>query len=319
MDFWQAKRRAQKATRLYFFLFISMTLGVAVLIEWIFRLAMEDNDLPDYPTVGLAFAIITFTVALVKYYSFRSYGGSYAAESAGAELIDEQSANLKERELLNIVEEMALAAGIPKPPVYLIDAQQINAFAAGMDLDNAVIAVTKGALNKLTRDELQGVIAHEMGHILNGDMIIGLTLAAMVLGFFFAFTIGQRIIYFSSLSRRSDRSSKSNNQGGAIFLAALLFFAAGLFTWFFGSILKACVSRQREYLADASSVQFTRNPEGIANALIKIQKDNIQDMPLKGAAFSHLYFDNHSGWNALFATHPPLEKRIAALLGHENK
>lgn len=315
-SFWELQEQAKKKTRIYIAIFIFMTLSVAVAIEFFVR-GIDPRDYHvAFPMIGVAFAGITFLVAAFNYSSFRSYGGPYVAESVGANLI-ETPRNFQEKQLLNIVQEMSIAAAIPMPPVYLIDAKGINAFAAGTSPENAAIAVTQGALEKLSRDELQGVIAHETGHIVNGDMSLNMRLAAMVMGFFFVFYLALRVVQFAPWGGRSrDRDDKGGN---VVIVVALAMFVAGLVTWFFGSILKACVSRQREYLADACAVQFTRNNEGIAGALKKIAKDDISDMPAKGMAFSHMYLDNHSGWNSLFATHPPLEKRIEKLLGEEKK
>jgi heat shock protein HtpX len=174
-----------------------------------------------------------------------------------------------------------------------------------------VVAVTVGALKKLNRDELQGVLAHELGHVHNGDMRISLRLAAMVMGFFFVLYLGFRLFQISAFTRDDE-----NRRGpGLLSLAALILMVAGIFTWFAGAILQAMVSRQREYLADASSVQYTRNPEGIAGALRKIEKDSTSDMPKEGMALSHMYLQSRSFWSNLFATHPPIEDRIEAIEG----
>jgi heat shock protein HtpX len=215
--------------------------------------------------------------------------------------------------LLNIVEEIALATSLPTPPVYILDANEINAFAAGTSRENAAITVTRGCLNLLNRDELQGVLAHEFGHIYNKDMTIGMRVAAMIMGFFIVTYMGLRLLQGSSYSSR--RSDDEDRRGGnPIMIIALIFLVAGAITWFFGSILQAMVSRQREYLADASSVQYTRNPKGLANALRKIANSTVSDMPRSGQPFAHLYFNEHeSFWSRIFATHPPVEDRIAAI------
>jgi heat shock protein HtpX len=172
--------------------------------------------------------------------------------------------------------------------------------------------VTRGALEHLNRDELQGVIAHEFGHINNGDMRISMSLAALIMGFVFLLYLGIRLLQGSILFGGRGR----RNGGNPVALIALVFLIAGLATWFAGAILRACVSRQREYLADASSVQYTRNPTGLANALRKIERmQYASDMPKHGMAYSHLYFNNRGFWSRIFATHPPIEKRIAAIEG----
>lgn len=277
---------------------------------------------PDEPVISLVFVAITFGVALFQYSMFTSYGGSYVAESVGGTLVEPLTRDPHEKQLINIVQEIALAASLPVPAIYVVPARQINAFAAGTTPQNAAIAVTAGALMKLNRDELQGVIAHEFGHIYNADMKISVRLAAMVMGFFFVFYIALRLLQFSGLrsggaSSESEGDSRGNKRegGNPVAIAALILIVAGALMWLFGSVLKASVSREREYLADACAVQFTRNPKGISNALKKIGTDSSSDMPKEGAAYSHLYLDNHSGLSALFATHPPLAKRIAAIEG----
>ncbi|CDZ81493.1 hypothetical protein BN1013_02029 [Candidatus Rubidus massiliensis] len=307
MNFWEAQRRAKKKTTIYLSLFIFLTITMAIACEYALRLlAPEDYD-PNYPIFGFIFLIITFGVALFEYSMYASFGGSYVAENVGGYRIDSQTTDFKERQLLNIVQEMTLSASLPMPPVYILPADEINAFAAGLKPNNAAIAITRGALQTLNRDEIQGVIAHEVGHIRNGDMKISMRLAAMVMGFFFLLYFSLRILQFTPRSRDNDRN------GGVVMIAALLMIIAGVITWFLGSILKAAVSRQREYLADASAVQFTRNPEGIANALRKIAKEQRHDLSSSGMAYSHMYLDSRPGINGLFATHPPLKKRIEAI------
>lgn len=316
MNFWEAQRRARSKTSLYLTLFVLLTLAAASLVEMGMRHFAYDSYNPPLPVLGLIFVVITFMMASFQYMQFRLHGGSYVAESVGARRIDPASATGKERMLLNIVEEISVASSVPFPPVYLLDTPQINAFAAGLTREDAAITVTRGTLAFLNRDELQGVVAHEFGHIYNGDMKISMRLAAMIMGFFFVLYAAMRLLQFSDLRSR-DNGNKGPNP---IAVAALLFLVAGVFTWLFGSILKAAVSREREYLADACAVQFTRNPEGIANALRKIASESesmASKMPKSGLAFSHLYFDSHTGLSALFATHPPIEKRIAAIEDRE--
>lgn len=313
MNFWEAQKRARTRTGFCIAIFILLTIGVAFVAEIAMRYFASESYHPPLPYLGMIFLAITVCVAIFQYLMFRAQGGAYVAESMGARLIDPRYASPKERMLLNIVEEVALASSVPVPPVYLINANEINAFAAGLTPDDAVIAVTRGTLHLLNRDELQGVIAHEFGHVRNADMLIGMRLAAMVMGFFFVLYLAMRLMQFSGM--RDDRDNDNKKGGNPIAIAALILFVAGAFTWFAGSILKSMVSRQREYLADASAVQYTRNPNGIANALRKIADEEAHDMPKSGIAFSHMYLEDTSFMSALFATHPPIEKRIAALEG----
>lgn len=316
MNFWEAQRKARSRTSLFLFVFIVLTLGIAVCAEWAMREFAGQEYNPPLPYIGMIFLGITFFVAWAQYMLYSTQGGSYVAESVGAYRIDPRTTHPGERQLLNIVEEMAVAASVPVPAVYILEADQINAFAAGMSSDNAAITITDGALRRLSRDEVQGVIAHEFGHIYNKDMRISLRLAAMVMGFYFAFYLGLRVMQFAGYS--DDRRSREDGKGGGtnvVALAAIILFVAGAITWLAGTILKAMVSREREYLADACAVQFTRNPSGIANALRKIGKDSVQDMPKDGASISHMYFNDSSFFSQIFATHPPLEDRIAAIEG----
>lgn len=308
MNFWEAQRSARRLTTLYLTVFFVLIMAVAVLGEFALRtLDPQDYDLP-FPAFGLAFLTLTVMVAAYNYMMYKQQGGGYVAESLGAYQIFPDTKDSKERQLLNIVQETAIAASVPMPSVYVLESGQINAFAAGLTKDNSAICVTEGTMHRLNRDELQGVIAHEFGHIYNGDMVISLRLAAMVMGFFFVLYIGLRLMQGSSFRSRDSEGK----QGNPILLIAIALMIAGALTWFLGSILKAMVSRQREYLADACAVQFTRNPNGIANALKKIANDKYDDMPKTGSAYSHMYFEDHS---SIFATHPPIEKRIAAIEG----
>lgn len=314
MNFWEAQKRARSRTGLFLLLFLLMTLAMAVFVELGMRSLVEDYDQESIPWMGLGYGLMTVLVAGFQYVNFRLFGGAYVAESMGAQVVDPETPNLQKRQLLNIVEEMALASSQPMPAVYIMPANQINAFAAGLTPQDAAITVTTGAMKSLSREELQGVIGHEFGHIYNGDMVISLRLAALLMGFFFVLYFGLRLMQLSSFSRRRD---DERGGGNPIIAAAFLFIIAGVVTWFFGSLLKAAVSREREYLADACAVQFTRNPNGIVNALRKIGQEQVRDMPSTGASYSHLYLDDRSSFSGLFATHPPLKNRISAILGRE--
>jgi heat shock protein HtpX len=311
MNFWEAQRRARLQTTLYLITFTIFTVIVAALSEFAMRSFSEGNYDPPIPYLGLAFLGITFAVAGYNYLCYKTQGGAYVAEFLGAEEVDRVTSDPIARMLVNVVEEVAVASSLPVPRIFILNTPEINAFAAGLKADDAAITVTVGALQLLNRTELQGVIAHEFGHIYNGDMKISLRLAALVMGFFIVFYLGIRLFQGAAYSRDSKKG------GNPIALAAVILLVAGTITWFFGSILKAMVSRQREYLADACAVQFTRSSEGIANALRKIEKSTVRDMPKTGMAYSHLYFNDHSFWSDLFATHPPLEKRIEALEGEK--
>ncbi len=317
--FWEAQRRAQTRTLQYMILFVVLTLLAAFVAEMAMRtFAADSYGDSGFPYVGTAFLAVTFLVAGFNYLRYLDSGGRVVAESMGGTLINPATSNSRERQLLNIIEELALAASLPIPPVYIIPAQEINAFAAGTSPENAAIGVTVGTLTLLNRDELQGVLAHEFGHIYHRDMKVGMRVAAMVMGFFIASYIGLRLLTSSAYGYRN--RDEDRRGGNPVVVIALIFLAIGAITWFFGSILQATVSRQRELLADATSVQFTRNPEGLVGALRKIAKMDLSDMPRSGQAFSHLYFNEHpSFWARLFATHPPIEERIGAILSDKSE
>ncbi|WP_017905943.1 M48 family metallopeptidase [Pseudomonas asplenii] len=241
-------------------------------------------------------------------------GGKRVAESLGGRLINLDPQDFHEKRLLNVVEEMALACGAPVPSVYVLEDDSINAFAAGLNPKDAVIGVTRGAMSLLDRDELQGVIAHEFSHIYNGDMRLNMRLIALLHGILLIGLIGHWVLRSDTGSSR--RSSSSNDNKSELFkvVVGLTLLILGYAGTFFGNLIKAAVSRQREFLADASAVQFTRNPDSIGGALKKIggHAAGSQLRAANAAEFSHLYFSAgiKSAIDGLFATHPPLEERI---------
>ena len=260
---------------------------------------------------------------LVKWQQLKG-GGKVVATSLGGNRIDAASKDPLERRLLNVVEEMAIAANVPVPPVYLLPEQGINAFAAGYSPGDAVIGVTRGCVEQLNRDELQGVMAHEFSHILNGDMRMNIRMIAILNGILFLGHIGYFMLRSGSTSRgrigRSSGSNKNKNAGGLLAIALGLV-VIGYLGSFFGNLIKAAVSRQREYLADASAVQFSRNPRGIAGALKRIGAHSAGTRIRNSNADenSHLFFGEAiSRWASIFATHPALAKRIKRLEPHWN-
>ena len=248
-----------------------------------------------------------------------SAGGPAVAEMLGGAPVTRDSTDPQHRKLLNVVEEMAIASGVPVPQVYVMeDEPGINAFAAGKTFDDAVIGVTRGCIERLNRDELQGVIAHEFSHILNGDMRLNIRLIGIIHGILVIGLIGYGIL--RSLGHVTPRRSGNKNQGIGILVAfavGLALLIIGYLGMFFGRLIQAAVSRQREYLADASAVQFTRNPSGIANALKKIGGLTFGSRVENANApqVQHMFFGSaaRSSFAGLLATHPPLEKRIRAI------
>jgi Zn-dependent protease with chaperone function len=240
---------------------------------------------------------------LYKTSSLRA-GGSAVAAEFGATLVSADNSNFAYRRLRNVVEEIAIASGVPVPEIYVLENEPgINAFAAGFTPADAAITVTRGALERLTRDELQGVIGHEFSHILNGDMRLNIRLMGTLFGILLIALAGQKVLQ----NMRGD-----SKDSWPILLAALALMLIGYVGLFFGRLIKAGVSREREFLADASAVQFTRQATGIAGALKKIGvlEGGSKLSVSKAEEVSHMLFGDGVGLSAMFATHPPLDERI---------
>ena len=278
-----------------------------------FSASLGDLPASTWVMISLGVVVVVGLASGYKYLRVRG-GGRTVAESLGGRLIPPSATDPRERRLLNVVEEMAIASGTRVPPVYVVDEPSINAFAAGFGPDDAVIGVNQGTIDHLSRDELQGVIAHEFSHILNGDSRLNLRLIAILHGILFLGLIGRALL--RGMGRSSTRRSRGG--GGAPGLAlGLGLLVIGYTGIFFGNMIKAAVSRQREFLADAASVQYTRNPGGIAGALKKIGGLGAGSR-MPGAAASeasHIFFGQTGKvfLNSLLATHPPLDKRILAV------
>jgi len=243
-------------------------------------------------------------------------GGPAVAELLGGRRVDPASTDPLERRLLNVVEEMSLASGVPVPAVYVLDHEAgINAFAAGHTIHDAAVAITRGGLETFSRDELQGVMAHEFSHILNGDMRLNVRVMGVLFGILLLTVVGRGILRGSHFSGGGRRSRGGRNGGGGqIVLLGIALIVLGYLGVLFGRLIQSAVSRQREYLADAAAVQFTRDPFGISGALRKIggaaNGSRLGDHHAQEA--SHLFFANgvQSAFSRSFATHPPLDERI---------
>jgi Zn-dependent protease with chaperone function len=331
MNFFEHQDRARRKTGGLVVLFVIAVIMIliAVNIGAIFIAALVERR-ADIDPVSVCLAATAATLLIIvggslyKTSMLAAGGGASVAEQMGGRPID-PSRDLKEQTLQNVVEEMSIASGVPVPRVYIMDHEDaINAFAAGFTPNDAVVAVTRGTLEKLNRDELQGVIGHEFSHILNGDMRLNLRLMGILHGILLIAMTGwiiMRTMMYApgpSYRYRSSRSRDSKDQGGAILaiiLSAIGLIIIGSVGVFFGRLIQAAVSRQREFLADASAVQFTRNPLGLAGALKKIGQfsSHIKDGHAMGAA--HLFFGSISrlSWMGLLATHPPLRERIKAI------
>ncbi len=321
MDFFDRQDRARRQTRVLIFWFALALVFTVLALYAVLALIF----LGDRPGAGLArfwapelFAgvvlgtgLVVGLGSLVKIMEL-SRGGSAVATMLGGTPVRPDTTDLYERRLLNVVEEMALASGIPAPQVYVLHQEEgINAFAAGLTTRDAAVGVTRGCLRLLTRDELQGVIAHEFSHILNGDMRLNVRLIGIIGGLLMLTVIGRQLLRVRGGRSRGGREA---NVVPLIGLALLVIGGIGMLA---ARIIQSAVSRQREFLADAAAVQFTRNPAGLAGALKKIGglAAGSRLATPKAVEAGHLFFSNglRESWLALFSTHPPLVERIRAL------
>jgi Zn-dependent protease with chaperone function len=341
MDFFEAQEHARQRTRRLVLLFVLAVAGT-ILASYVAAIILLQN-LPDrssrhgryaayydagdrvafsywnpqvFSGVALGTLLVVGIASLYKWSQMRQ-GGAAVAEMVGGRPVDSKTTNFKERQLLNVVEEMAIASGIPMPAIYVLDDEPgLNAFAAGLTTSDAAVTVTRGTLEKLTRDELQGVIGHEFSHILNGDMRLNVRITAVIFGILVIGLLGRGIL--QSMGRGRVGGGDRKGGGIAVLLAiGVALLIIGYIGYFFGRLIQAAVSRQREFLADASAVQFTRNPGGITGALKKIGGyalgGNIVDH--NSAQIGHFFFAQafKSNFGGLWATHPPLEERIRAV------
>jgi Zn-dependent protease with chaperone function len=328
MDFFRAQDQARKRSKLLVFYFAAAVFGIAAIINLALWAGISATVEPPHsppplwdPARWLIVSLVVFGIigaaSAIRTMQFRQGGGA-VAKSLGGRKVDASTSDPLERRLVNIVEEMAVASGVPMPEIYILDQESgINAFAAGLSSHNAAVAVTRGALEGLSRDELQGVMAHEFAHILNGDMRLNVRLAGVIFGIIVLAMIGRMLlhsVYFSGGGR-----SRGNSKGGGgivvIIALALAVMLAGLIGEWFGRLIQAAVSRQREFLADAAAVQFTRNPDGIGGALKRIGGSVSRVETGSATGMGHFFFANamKSSMGGPFATHPPLPQRIKAV------
>ena len=331
MDFFarqeQSRRTSRALVAVFLLAFIVVALATTVVVTAALRLYTENNSLflgtenwrqwlggHGGLVVGIALGAFGL-MALASLYRAATLarGGGAVARALGATRVSGDGNDALQRRLVNVVEEMALASGLPVPEIYVLEQDSaINAFAAGLTSADAAITVTRGALERLTRSELQGVVAHEFSHILNGDMRLNQQLIGLSFGILVLSLIGRWLLR----SVRYARPRRGRNSGGvaaalAIGLALMIIGGIGVLL---SRLIKAGVSRQRERLADASAVQFTREPEGLAGALKKIGGHTARIVSVDTEEVAHMLFEGRSralqGW---FATHPPLLERIRAL------
>jgi len=324
VNFFDAQDKARRATRWLVIVYAISTILIVIGVTTVVGAAlftMSQEGTPPEPAVlaivALLAALFIFGSSFYKTSRLSSGGGQVALDMGGT-LISPDVRDPRRRQLRNIVEEMAIASGVPVPDIYVLEEESgINAFAAGFTSGDAAVAVTRGTLDLLDRDELQGVIAHEFSHILNGDMRLNIRMMGVLFGIMVLGLIGRLVLrtsYHSGLG-----SSQRNKSAPVIMMIGLGLAILGWVGVFFARIVKSAVSRQREYLADASAVQFTRQSDGIANALKKIG-GYTQHSYIRAAdpeEISHMLFANGSAkLTSLLATHPPLTKRIQALDPH---
>ena len=327
MDFIGDQERARKRTStlvLFFSMAVLLTIcAVYLLVAGMLKLSVGEDDQPLswwQPMVllwagGGTLAVILIG-SLVKT-SQLSAGGKVVAEALGGHLVHPDSREPAQRRLLNVVEEMAIASGCPVPPVYLIDDDSINAFAAGFAHDSAVIGVTRGCVKELNRDQLQGVIAHEFSHVVNGDMRLNIRLTGVIFGIMALGFIGYVLFRFigPSMLYSSGGRGRDNNGaavGAGIMVTGIALIVIGALGTLFARLIQAAVSRQREFLADAAAVDFTRNPAGIGGALRRIGGLETNRMDQSAASeFQHFFFT--PALHTMMATHPPIKERIARI------
>jgi Zn-dependent protease with chaperone function len=321
MDFFEHQDKARKNTKLlvtYFALAVVCIIASVYVASLLIFYGANSQQQPGGPPPPLLLwdpelflYVVLGTLSVVVIGSLYktaalARGGSAVAEMLGGRLVGPNTSHPDERKLQNVIEEMAIASGVPIPKIYVLDNEEgINAFAAGHSPSDAAIGVTRDCMTWLNRDELQGVIGHEFSHILNGDMRLNLRLIGVLFGILCLAVIGRVLLY--SRSRSRDRNP--------LMLLGLALIVIGAIGVFFGRLIQAALSRQREFLADASSVQFTRNPAGLSGALQKIGGAGSKIESAHAGEASHMFFGNGLGkpFLGLLATHPPLDERIRAI------
>jgi Zn-dependent protease with chaperone function len=307
-SFFEQQDKAQSRTWVLGMFFVMGMLALFA-VAWLATAIMLQGNravMMDPAVIGgtfLGIGAITVLPALWKYVTLGGHG-SKVAQALGGVRIDPATRDPDERKVMNVVEEMAIASGMPVPPVYLIRDPSINAFAAGTTIRDAALGITTGAIEQLSRDELEGVMAHEFSHVFHGDMRINLRAMAAIFGMMALGYVGYILL------RTAPRGGSRKNDGAAgIALFGLALAAVGAIGTFFGRIMQAAISRQREFLADATAVQYTRNPAGIGGALRKIARLHDPTLAIPQASqFNHFFFTE--GVRTWMASHPPLSERI---------
>lgn len=317
MDFFERQRAARGTTLKLVVLFTVAVLAIVVVLDLVVYLVTRNQNGSTVVGYLIAATVVSLLIIgggmLTKTIALRS-GGSAVALSVGAVPVDPTTSDPQLRMFVNVVEEMSIASGVAMPRLFVLEKEAgINAFAAGYSPADAAITVTGGALHTLNRDELQGVIGHEFSHVLNGDMRLNIRLMGLLAGILLLGLIGLRMLAFGGMGR----SNRKDNGAAPILLFALAMMILGFVGQFFARLIQAAVSRQREWLADASSVQFTRQTVGLEGALKKIAGlptgSELKDRHAASQVNHMLFGEGGRSFSRLFATHPPLDERIKAL------
>ncbi|MGH8184245.1 MAG: M48 family metallopeptidase, partial [Rhodanobacteraceae bacterium] len=316
MDFFAQQAKVRRSSRTLVWLFALAVLAIVVAVDLVCAFVLGVGLRP-LPLLGIAVAVVV-VISLCSAYRVASLagGGAAVAREMNAVEVPANTTNPQWRQLRNVIEEVAIASGVPVPEIYVMQNESgINAFAAGYTPTDAAVCVTQGCLDKLNRDELQGVIAHEFSHVLNGDMRLNIRLMGLLFGIMAIWVIGRFLMwggYFGLGDGEGSGGGRRRGSGsGQVALAGIALLAIGAIGLFFGRLIQAAVSRARESLADASAVQFTRQTEGIAGALKKIavfEEGSALQSPRRDEVRHMLFGDaEQSSW---FATHPPIIARI---------
>src|SRR5581483_7585515 len=306
MDFFAQQARVRRSARWLVLLFALAVAAIIAAIDLVCAFFLVGPRPGALLGISLGVLVLIGLSSLFRIASLRG-GGSAVARSMNATPVPADTANPQWQKLRNVIEEVAIASGVPVPEIWVMENESgINAFAAGYTPADAAVCVTQGCLDKLDRDELQGVIAHEFSHVLNGDMRLNIRLIGLLFGILALGIIGRFLMYSSS--------GRSRRDSGNIALVGLAVFVVGYIGLFFGKIIQAAVARARESLADASAVQFTRQTTGIAGALKKIAALEFgSQLQASGRdEVRHMLFGD-AEMSSLFATHPPILQRIKAL------
>jgi len=322
MNFWARQAEARQRSRWLIAIFIAAVLAIMLAVNFVVLslfalvdagqpIVADTHWLARHPQAAVTTTLVVLAIiGIANLYKTMSLagGGGTVARSLGGMRIQADTTDPLQQRLMHVVEEMAIASGVPVPAVYVLEQEEgINAFAAGHTSANAAIAVTRGALQNLNRTELQGVIGHEFSHILNGDMRLNIRIMGMLFGLLVIAIVGRTVSWYAPRQSDSRRGSS-----GLLILAGVSVMALGYVGVFFGRLIQAAVSRQRELLADASAVQFTRDTTGLRDALLKI--GSVRGSWLRhpdAEEVAHMLFA--PGMTRWFATHPPLLERIRAL------